>query len=123
MHREQNVHDTYRLPKSAMLVGCKGATASAESAEARLGHGGEEQHAVAGGVQLDEEAVENLHLAALPHQQRWVKVRVARVAQHRMVAHLREVRWQMLMSLYDLYTTDIRVVSEFIDRSIVVLPF
>lgn len=53
-----------------------------------LSHGGEQQHAVACSVQLDEQAVQRFHFAALPHQQGGVEVRVVGIAQHRVVANL-----------------------------------
>lgn len=52
-------------------------------------HGGEEQHAVPGRVQLDQHAVQRGQLATAPRQLARVRARRLNVAQVRVVAHLR----------------------------------
>lgn len=52
------------------------------------GHGAEEQHPVAGPVQLDEQPVQHTQLTTLPQQLRLICSPVRWVAQRRVVADL-----------------------------------
>lgn len=54
----------------------------------QLGHGGEEEHAVARRMELYQHAVQHLELAAAPHEHRSVVVIRRWVAQARVIAYL-----------------------------------
>ena len=73
----------------AALIGAPPAPAQVGLQQVQeLGHGGEEEHAVARRMELDQHAIQDLELAAAPHEHRRVVVVGGRVAQARVVAHL-----------------------------------